>query len=380
MNAPLDNLRQGLADLADDVRPVDLRDRTLRASKRLGYQRAAVTSTLAIALVAGATGVAMAVLPGRGTAPVPASGSPSVSPWATSSPSVSATPSASPTPTPVENAEQSLPGTFVFVKVYDDSHVDLFTLTGGQARKVGTVPAHADSCAFNSVTVSRDATKVAWVRTGKVSLAGELMVADIDGSNAKLLLGDVACGGNSGPAWSADGRRLTIDWRVASTGGLGTVDVATGKFTKATQQTRYQALSANGLFGATYDRRRGLTVTRLDGSGSQTVPYTPAIAPDMDIPALGISPDGRYVSVGIGKGDPGRVLSTQAVVDMTTGKAIKLPSPDIRWVYFLADGSMMLAAFGTSATVLYHLSAAHTVIAQVEVPPTLKAMLLQYNS
>jgi hypothetical protein len=68
-----DNLRSGLAALAEEVRPVDLRDRTLWTSRRLAVRRtaiAAVAGGLSAGLIT--TGVAFA-LPSQGEAPPPLS-------------------------------------------------------------------------------------------------------------------------------------------------------------------------------------------------------------------------------------------------------------------------------------------------------------------
>ncbi|MGC1214364.1 MAG: hypothetical protein WA890_24280, partial [Micromonospora sp.] len=58
-----DRLRFDLAELADEVTPVDLRDRALRTSRRLGIQRAVATSAAAVVLLAAAAGTALAVRP-----------------------------------------------------------------------------------------------------------------------------------------------------------------------------------------------------------------------------------------------------------------------------------------------------------------------------
>ncbi|MEV0153384.1 hypothetical protein AB0H57_06525 [Micromonospora sp. NPDC050686] len=87
MNA--DRLRADLADLAEEVTPVDLRDQALRTSRRLVIQRRVATSAAALALVGVATGSALAIRSATGgLGPVPAD-----------SPSVTGGPSAGPAPT-----------------------------------------------------------------------------------------------------------------------------------------------------------------------------------------------------------------------------------------------------------------------------------------
>ncbi|MCW3843560.1 hypothetical protein ONA70_25995 [Micromonospora yasonensis] len=92
-----DRLRFDLADLADEVTPVDLRDRALRTSRRLGIQRAVTTSAAALVMIAAATGTALAIRPNEQSGPAPAT-------------SVTATPTptperASPSPSTAEPAD-----------------------------------------------------------------------------------------------------------------------------------------------------------------------------------------------------------------------------------------------------------------------------------
>ncbi|WP_346537462.1 hypothetical protein [Micromonospora sp. DPT] len=84
-------LRLDLTDLAEEVTPVDLRDRALRTSRRIGIQRAVATSAAAVVLFGAATGTAFAILPNRNADPVPGT-----TPSATASPSPTASPSATP--------------------------------------------------------------------------------------------------------------------------------------------------------------------------------------------------------------------------------------------------------------------------------------------
>ncbi|MFE9689871.1 hypothetical protein [Micromonospora sp. NPDC005806] len=104
-----DRLRLDLADLAEEVTPVDLRDRALRTSRRLGIQRAVTTSAAVIVMLGAATGTAFAFMPrNEGQAPMPAD-TPSVTVTASSSgePSPSPTASGSPTATPSDTAAPS---------------------------------------------------------------------------------------------------------------------------------------------------------------------------------------------------------------------------------------------------------------------------------
>jgi hypothetical protein len=67
-----DRLRHDLAGLAEEVTPVDLRDRVLRTSRRLRIQRAIATTATAVVVLAAAAGTAFALTPRTVTSPVPA--------------------------------------------------------------------------------------------------------------------------------------------------------------------------------------------------------------------------------------------------------------------------------------------------------------------
>ncbi|SIN27955.1 hypothetical protein [Micromonospora cremea] len=93
-----ERLRSDLTDLAEEVTVVDLRDRSLRTSRRLGLQRAIATSAAAVVLLGAATGTALAVRPDAGPGPVPAD-----------SPTATATATASPVPVPSTPAPSVTP-------------------------------------------------------------------------------------------------------------------------------------------------------------------------------------------------------------------------------------------------------------------------------
>jgi hypothetical protein len=103
MNA--DRLRLDLAELADDVQPVDLRDRVLRTSRRLRIQRTIVGSAAALIVLGAATGTALALTPRIGTNPAPAASATTV---VTTAPTPPATPAPT-TPAPVEPASSAPP-------------------------------------------------------------------------------------------------------------------------------------------------------------------------------------------------------------------------------------------------------------------------------
>jgi hypothetical protein len=98
-----DRLRLDLAELADEAIQIDLHDRVLTFSRRLGIQRAVAGSAAVLALVAAASGAAFAVLPDRAAPPMPPAAS-------TPSASVTAEPTAEPSFDPsLEPTETTTP-------------------------------------------------------------------------------------------------------------------------------------------------------------------------------------------------------------------------------------------------------------------------------
>ncbi|MGW4464513.1 hypothetical protein [Micromonospora sp. NPDC004704] len=126
----MDRLRSDLADLAEEVAPVDLRDRTLRTSRRIGVQRTLASSAAALVMIGAATGTAFAFFPRGDVGPAPAATTPPavVTPTPTPMPSVTVTEPVNLAPltvSEIENGSLTLPdwgtdvcptGTFRFAK------------------------------------------------------------------------------------------------------------------------------------------------------------------------------------------------------------------------------------------------------------------------
>lgn len=120
----LERLRADLAELADEVTVVDLRDRALRASRALRIRRAVGGATAALAVVAIGVAIAYAVVPDDRHGPAPVSSASAPAPSASSS----SEPDASTPPAPVQS---SVPdprtldlrnATFVVPSIGDDTH------------------------------------------------------------------------------------------------------------------------------------------------------------------------------------------------------------------------------------------------------------------
>jgi hypothetical protein len=95
-----DQLRQGLADLADGAGWTDLQDRVLRASNRLAWRRRVMTSAAAVVVFAAVAVPVALARPDRSDRSGPVAGPP---------PSSSPSPSTSPTASPTASAAVSTP-------------------------------------------------------------------------------------------------------------------------------------------------------------------------------------------------------------------------------------------------------------------------------
>ncbi|GAA1608901.1 hypothetical protein ACFQY4_00335 [Catellatospora bangladeshensis] len=367
MNAPMDNLRFGLAELAEDVKPVDLRDRTLKTSRRLGAQRAALTSALAVTLLAGGAGVALAVVDRGGSGPVVPGASASV----TASPSHAPSPSAPP-------AAAFEPGTVYFVKGAQSPKVEVYRLDIGDCdlslplkcastpTKLRTIGQMSDSCPGNSVVVSPDGRHVAWVNGDESGIAGDLIISDLAGGDPRQVEPNVICGGDHALVWSADSASIHIR-KMDGTGSVGTVGAESGVYAVQQQKEWDKAVAAALGFRGTIGNGK-LTVTEADGSDPRSISYTDPNG--LDAVVVGVSADGRYAAAGRGSGDPSRQLGVAAVLDMTTGKKVRFAVGTVDWVAFQADGSMVVTVAGKPDR-LYYLDAALKVTAEVTVPDTL---------
>ncbi|MFG1867878.1 TolB family protein [Micromonospora arborensis] len=349
-----ERLRLDLNDLADEVDRVDLRDRALRTSRRLGIQRTIATSAAALVLIAAATGAALAIRPERALDPMPAD-----------SPTISISPSPTPDPTPS-------PSTSSLVAPPPDGSsgttVTFGRLVYGPASSGGDYPAtgHLLSwqpgdapdrlldlpfvAALTNATVSPDGRRAAWVEDN-----GALWVANVDGSGRRKLSDGVDnnCGS---PAWLPNSRQLTVRLNPAAgaSAGAGLLDVSSGAYTKLPVFDGCHAVwaAASGTLAfAGGSSTAGVVITDRTGAGRRTIPGLGGKSSEyvcFDIASL--APDGRRIALFRIKrdsetyGDAGRDLIANAVLDTRTGKAVTLPlgGRQMRQVFFQSDGSMVV--------------------------------------
>lgn len=364
MNAPMDNLRSGLADLADDVNPVDLRDRALRTSHRIGVRRTVLTSALSLVLL-GSAGVTAVAMTGGGTEPDTAT-----------TPSVSAAP-----PSPSASAGPAVTGAYYFMRQVGTTKLELHVLHESypcgtpepgtcepvtRTEKLRTITHPADDlCPWQTVTVSPDGRQVAWVvEAGDPSgSSGDLMIADVSGGTPQKRGSQVLCLGTGSVVWSPDSTRLYVG-KMDNAGTVGVVEASSGKFSAMEREVWKEAHAlATGPFRGTVGQGR-LTVTKADGTAPRSVPYETEHGTDALV--LGVSHDGRYAAVSTEAGDPSRRLYVADVIDMTSGRPVTFPVGEASSVWFLPDGSLVVGVTGDPRK-LYRLDADLLVVAEFTV-------------
>lgn len=138
MNAPFHKLRAGMAELAEEVQPVDLLDRTLATSRRLRLRRTLAGSAAVVATIAAASGVAFATQSRPGPPPPPTATRPAVT--------ATATPPATASPSPSPSTDQSRP----------ESPTPAHTPTGNPTEGTGTPPVVSAAIPRSAMLAGRD--------------------------------------------------------------------------------------------------------------------------------------------------------------------------------------------------------------------------------
>ncbi|NYF56090.1 hypothetical protein [Micromonospora purpureochromogenes] len=377
-------LRLDLTDLAEEVTPVDLRDRALRTSRRIGIQRAIATSAAAVVLFGAATGTAFAILPNRGADPIPGT-TPSVtaSPSPTASPTPS--PSGSPSIAPPATSTSSQPASSAsFGRLHygpftpggsDTAHLYSWTPGGNPVRRLA-LPVNP---AQLNAAVSPDGRRVAWVEDG-----GALWTSALDGSGKRKLhdLVDNMCWS---PTWSPNSRQLTVRLGAAdgSYSEAGLLDVSSGTFTEvAGFEGCHPVWAANGTVAFADGSNGTVVVTDRTGAGRRTIPGLGSKGSRyVCFDVASISPDGRRIALfRIDRdgtyGDAARDLIVNAVLDTRTGKEISLPlgGRELRQAYFQADGSLVARVRSGGRYTLILVDKAGKKVAEKAEPSSLASM------
>lgn len=319
MTMPTDPSRTGprpvlhdyMEQLAREVSNVDLRDRVHAASRRVTLRRRIVVgAAAALAVIAVASGIAVAGLPSaqrdRGTPVVDAT-----------TPPMPTTPIRSETPV----AWSKLPPTLYYQVRHDQgdtSRYDLWWSDFRTSEEQFRPPGKA--C---GMFLSPDMTTVAWVAVDDTPGAtGDLWIAGLDGNDQKRLAYDVTCTGMSHPRWFDD--TDLVFWTELG-GRARVVETGTGKTADAgfpagvtdlvfSPGAQYAAYGQNGKVVVC---RADGTVIRRFGHGDET--------PTGGFTLQGISDDARTVVLGMNPSDPGPVRSGFRLVDTISGRNLDLP-------------------------------------------------------
>jgi hypothetical protein len=203
-----DRLREAMHDLAEGVRIVDLRDRSLATSRSITRRHRLLAITSTVVAVAAIAAGAVALRPGGGD-PQPIGPPPTGSISPSRTPTTPPSPSASPTPA----MTGELPGTAVFVRLEFDSAADydsaMVTVTvdrliGGSTQSMVTMSTPQKvECPGLSSTLSPDGETLAYVTGSALAeQPGDLYVVDVAGGDPRLVATGVYCTGGLHPIWS----------------------------------------------------------------------------------------------------------------------------------------------------------------------------------
>lgn len=383
-----DRLRFDLADLADEVTPVDLRDRTLRTSRRLGVRRAVATSAAVLLVLAAATGTALAIRP-DGSAPTPAlpsvtSTPPPVEPTPTPSVEPSRSPSAGPSTTTGGSPAGAAIGRLFYGPTTTGEGASavgyLWSFKpGSQPTRLAKLPSLP---AIVNAAVSPDGKRVAWVDADD-----NLRVADVDGGNSRKL----TPGGHRQveadcwtPVWSPDSRRLVLSvilrTEPSRVSEKGILDLDTNAYTRIVGvQGCHPLWSADGKVLAYADGEGRVAVNRPDGSAERVIPGVGGSGARSSFDVASISPDGSRLALLLRKpdepaGDVARELGANAVIDTRTGRQVDLPlgGRPLLQAWFRADGKLVTRVSDGDHNVLVLVGADGRKIGESREPTTLK--------
>jgi TolB protein len=355
-----DPLHSGLSDIADNVAPVDMLERSLRRSKRIGQQRAMAVAGGVMVVAVAAVGVTLRVTDLDGPPPVPANSAASGLPsTAASSPPPSPPSSAPPSSPPATvGSLPGLPGWLYYDPSGTAGTATLGRLAGGRLVPVASAVSPA---------VSPDGTKIAGIDSGK------LIVTDGAGGQKRTVTTGLIDMGYE-PVWSPPGDRVLVaKGPDLSSVTLGTVSIASGTFTPLAHNPGgiHYLWSADGKhLGYTKDCRIGLS--DADGGNAHLISDLSSCDP------FSISPDGTKIAANVlhkgdDAGDIALDMTANTVIDTATGKAIALPvQGTVTQVLFQPDGTTLIRSTRQNVTTLTLLDADGTVRTSVTEPAIAK--------
>lgn len=229
---------------------------------------------------------------------------------------------------------------------------------------------------YQSVTMSPDGRKLAWVLADAAGATGQLKVQTYGGGS--VTVGPSTISNTYTPQWSADSSSVIVGY--GNNGASGRLNVTTGTLTPLTSASGccFGVFSPDGAYAIL---RNGLTtrVVHADGSGP-----VPVLVPAGQVYARiqSLSPDGRHViaqlrPTGSPGGDAGRVLAANAVVDTVTGAVVPMADGgQLKGGFYLPSGNAVLRLVVGGADRVRLVSPAGAVLDEVTVPPAAANHLL----
>jgi TolB protein len=382
-----DRLRHDLADLASEVEMVDLRDRAVRTSRRMGARRAIITGTAAVVLLAGGTAAFLRLGPHQAAPPA----APTPSAAATRSPTPGPSQSA-PTdfnfPAPPASASKlgpwtsspadAFPGTALFFAGVPSNTYAVQVLANGamHTSSLGYLDP-GTSCILNTIVFSPDGTHVAWIRgNNQGPNSGQLVSTNLTTLRASAVAESASCG--ISPVWQSNSR--SVDF--ARSNGAGNnpptqtkVSLDSGETTPGRQDLLTYHAFVPGFLA--YPKGGDIVVENAGGVVVHRVPYT---GWPVGFSVQALSYDGRYVGVNFRNTDPDRVETVARVVDMVAGKEIELPVPTGQTMVnlqFVPDGGLVMQTTTPAGSTLLRFDRTNTVVAQTTLPPG-TGLLMRY--
>ncbi|GAB7041365.1 MULTISPECIES: hypothetical protein [Catenuloplanes] len=302
----LDDLRAGLADLAEEARPVDLRDRAVRTSHRIARIRLALAAAATVAVV-GVTSAGFALRGGNDRA----------------LPEIATPPAGATSAVYIDN----LAG-FGNMAVWDGGGVRTLYFRDFPVGRYG-----GDELR-DSLAVSPDGTHLSWISNAGLHLSrlgdNDMVVLNRQDEDFRF------SGGCSAPAWSSDSTRLlAVMWQPETNSAqTGWFAVDGGAFTpRDDEKLRYACdVHINGDWVAyTVHPRLGVSETyvrNLRTGASRTIPNLSGNRLDLEISS--VSPDGERITARLIDNDaerqtaPPRTLEANHVIDTRTGESLPL--------------------------------------------------------
>jgi len=288
------------------------------------------------------------------------------SPGATTSPATSTPIAASsgpaPTPAPTPAATGNIDGTLFFLGIGQAGGI--YYLHNNTLTLAVSNPSFGF---YQSVTMSPDGKKLAWVLADMAGATGQLKVQTYGGGS--VVLGPGTISNTYTPQWSADSASVIVGY---GNGAWGRLNVTTGVMTPMPSASGccFGVFSPDGAYAIL---RNGVTNSVVHANGSGPVPIlTPSGQVYSRIQSL--SPDGRHViallrPVGSPGGDAGRTLAANAIVDTVTGAVVPMADGgQLKGGFYLRNGNAVLRLVVGGADRVRLVSPAGAVLDEVMVP------------